>query len=90
MKKVFVIMACAALMLACGGNGNVKDGGCKGHKTECAAEKHHDDCGGCAGEAKKETCGDCTGECENGGNGECSGGHQHGECAGGHGHSCNH
>ena len=89
MKKVFMIVACAALVLACGGN-SAKESECKGHKTECASEKHHGDCGECAGDAKKDACGDCTGECENGGNGECAGGHQHGECAGGHGHNCNH
>ena len=77
MKKVFMIVACAALVLACGGN-SAKESECKGHKTECASEKHHGDCG------------DCGSECENGGSGDCTGEHQHGECAGGHGHSCNH
>lgn len=74
MKKIFVVIACAALMLACGGNG-AKNNECKGHKTECV-EHQHGECGDCTGEHQHGECGDCAGE------------HQHGECGGEH--KCNH
>ena len=77
MKKVFVVIACAALMLACGGNAT-KGGECKGHKTECSGECHH---GECAGEHRHHgECGDCGGEKADGNCGDCTEGHQHGEC----------
>lgn len=79
MKKIFMIIACAGLVLACGGNA-VKHDECKGHKAECAAEQRHGDCGDCGSGQMHDNCSDCTGE------------HSHGECGGcegGHGYKCN-
>ena len=73
-----MIVACAALVLACGGN-CAKGNECKGNQTECTAEHKHAGCGDCDGEQKSGSCGDCTGE------------HSHGECGDCTGeHKCNH
>ena len=80
MKKVFVIIACAALVLACGGNA-AKNNECKGNKAECTMEHSHGECTDCASELKHGECTDCTGDHNHG---EC------GDCTGEHEHKCNH
>ena len=87
MKKIFLTVLCAALMLSCGGNKG-KHEGCNGHNGECTEQ--HEGCTGnhegCEGDHKE-----CTGNhegCE-GDHKECTGNHEgcegeHKECTGNH------
>ena len=55
MKRIFVIIACAAMMMACGGN-KAQNSECKEHKTECRNNKQECD--------KKCDQQDCNNKCD--------------------------
>ena len=59
MKRLFVIVACAALLMACGGN-KAQNNECGECKTECSEKKE------CKKECKKQDCDkqECEKECE--------------------------
>lgn len=59
MKRIFVIVACAAMLMACGGN-KAQNSECGECKTECCEKKE------CKKECKKQDCNkqECEKECE--------------------------
>ena len=59
MKRIFVIVACAAMLMACGGN-KAQNSECGECKTECSEKKE------CKKECKKQDCDkqECEKECE--------------------------
>ena len=70
MKKIFLTLLCAAVMISCGGN-KQKSAECDGNHAECTHQ--------CEGDHKHECDGnhdECTHQCEGDHKHECDGNHQ--------------
>ena len=69
MKRIFVIIAFAAMMMACGGN-KAQNSECKEHKTECRDNKQECDKQDCNNKCDKQDCNnkcdkqDCSNKCD--------------------------